>query len=69
MSAAAAITLAITLLVGELVASFASRPNLLKYEQKTQVCAASPPLKRTGKTYGDHAHAVPRSAAASDAFF
>ena len=53
----------------ELVASFANRPNLLKYEEKTHVYVASTPLKRVGKTYGDHPHTVPRSAAASHTFF
>jgi hypothetical protein len=48
----------------DLVASFANRPNLLKYEQKTHICAASTSLGRAGKTYGDHAQAVSCSVAA-----
>src|SRR5712691_7390438 len=43
----------------ELVASFAYRPNLLKYEEKTHACAASTPMERAGKTCGDHAHSRP----------
>jgi hypothetical protein len=53
----------------ELVASFTNRPNLLKYTEKTRVCAASTSMKRAGKTYGDHAPAVLRSIAVYHAIF
>jgi hypothetical protein len=53
----------------ELVASFANRPNVLKYEEKTPVCAISTPMGHAGKTCGDHAPAVSRPAAACHAFF
>jgi hypothetical protein len=53
----------------ELVASFANRANLLKYEEKTHICASSSPIERTSKTCGDYAHSVLRSSTACHAFF
>src|SRR3989442_7695656 len=41
-----------------LVASFADRPNLLKYEGKMHVCAARPSRVGMSKTCSDQAHAI-----------
>jgi len=46
------------------VASVSNALHLVKYGEKTSVCAARTPLKRAGKTDSDHTPAVPRSAAA-----
>ena len=53
----------------ELVARVANRPNVLQYEEKTPVGAASTSMGRTGKACGDDAPAVPRLAAACHALF
>jgi hypothetical protein len=53
----------------ELVASFANRPNLLKYEAKTHACATETPLERMGKTCGAPAHAILHTGTACHAFF
>src|SRR5712691_11694211 len=53
----------------ELVASFSNRSNLLKYRDKTHICASREPIERTSKTCGDHAHSVLRSSPAGYAFF
>src|SRR2546422_9602850 len=50
--------------LSELVASFANRQHLLKYKEKRHVCAVTTPMARVGKICSDHAHSVPRPAAA-----
>ena len=55
--------------INELVASFAHRLHLLKYQEKTHAFAVSLPLECMSKRCGNHAHVVRRAAPACHAFF